>query len=481
MTNLNITSNDKVFMYVVDYIRNTDINTHEFEYIQLNDATIFKTQLLRHENEWSELNNESYNWLKTKEIRGLSTLRLYFPQFSVETYDERIKYVLDVTMYISNKKIILGSFVIDRFDCLAAPNVLKFQGQEYYECIDLDIIDPYDILYADEFEDFRKLVKNDSDKDMNSDATSLYISLHPVSYNNTYIMDNNYNGSQNSIIISEKLNDFLNYRIKFCDDKNVLIGELNFNSSYTDIKEYLSDTYNIEIKDSFEIEYILTLDKLTHSIIKKSSQSNICEFGLEQIYNDMECLVETADGYKKDKIFSDWKYWEEGINIISTIVINIDGEEKFRLHSNPIPLNQNIYSKIKINDYNQININDMTIQNINVINKITLENQQYHSPENSKSNIILPVFYKVRELGHVIIHPEVNENICLNLDAYKSKVDTFVIQIEGIKFVEIGTTGAGTIFKIIGSSLPQENKSGTFYILSQDGDLVTSGKYKYEY
>jgi hypothetical protein len=49
-----------------------------------------------------------------------------------------------------------------------------------------------------------------------------------------------------------------------------------------------------------------------------------------------------------------------------------------------------------------------------------------------------------------------------------------------MKFKEIGTVPSGTIFKVIGSSLPQSSIEGTFYILDHNGDLVTTGKYTYE-
>lgn len=101
-------------------------------------------------------------------------------------------------------------------------------------------------------------------------------------------------------------------------------------------------------------------------------------------------------------------------------------------------------------------------------------------PDDYKANIIKPVFFRSRDLGNLIVHPEVTEQICINLDAYKSKVNSFILQLEGISFPEQGRTAAGVIFKIIGNRLPKSKTSGLYYILSQDSELVTTGKYTYE-
>ena len=122
----------------------------------------------------------------------------------------------------------------------------------------------------------------------------------------------------------------------------------------------------------------------------------------------------------------------------------------------------------------------MELKHINIVNKIESESNQIHViNSNPSTNIVVPVFYKSVELVETILHPEVIETICINLDNYKSQVDNFLIQIEGIKFQEIGRLSSGVLFKINGNKLPKKLSSGTLYILNQDSELVTSGKYKY--
>ena len=474
MTNINITSNERTFTYVVDYVRDKDSFEKKFNYISSNKGIEFESKLHRIGNEWQVATHE-YDKSISSNTHGV--IRLYFPQYSVETYQEHMKYALDAYIFISDTKVVLGSFLIDRFDAFAASNVIKFQGQEFYECIDLEIPDPYEILYGDLYEEFRKSIKG---VDNNYDGTSLHISLHPIELEDgLYIMNSNYNGSQNSLSISHELSDYLNYTIKFDEENNNIMGKISYNNCYNDLTEYLRETYDLD--GEVRVRYILAMDKISPSTFESTINEDSCIFQFDELKENFSCIVPVGNKYKRANFFNDWSLWEEGINIMSTAVVYINDEEKIILKSNTIPLTQELYSKIKANTSIKINLDDMNINNINIVNSINVETTKYNVPETSKSNIILPVFYRVRELGNVVIHPEVNENICINLDAYKSKVDNFIMQLEGVKFTEIGTTNAGTIFKVIGSMLPKSQQSGTYYILSQDGDLVTTGKYTYEY
>lgn len=101
-------------------------------------------------------------------------------------------------------------------------------------------------------------------------------------------------------------------------------------------------------------------------------------------------------------------------------------------------------------------------------------------PDNSKANIIMPVFFKARDTQNVIIHPAVTEVIALNLDMFKSKVSTFILQVEGQPFTEIGRSDSGVLFRVVGNMLPNALTEGTYYILNENGDMVTSGHYTYE-
>ena len=174
----------------------------------------------------------------------------------------------------------------------------------------------------------------------------------------------------------------------------------------------------------------------------------------------------------------------------------MNGNSILYILSNPIPLTAELFKYFigdsdpsntagffilngrKVNNVNLDKVN-MYSYNINAVNKIEKKIVQINRPENSKSNIISPVFFSTQLLSDIIIHPEVTETICINLDAYKSKVDRFIIKIDGCLFQEIGRISSGVLFKIVGNNLQRQKMSGSYYILDQNSELVTTGKYNY--
>jgi hypothetical protein len=152
--------------------------------------------------------------------------------------------------------------------------------------------------------------------------------------------------------------------------------------------------------------------------------------------------------------------------------------------SNEVPITQEIFKYFVGWDLdslkNRQKIDDMKITNYTLVNKIVNEIVQLERPDKSKSNIIQPVFFRSVDSEFITIHPSVTENICINLDSYKHLVDSFLLQIEGVKFAEIGRLKAGVVFKVFGNRLPKKISSGQYYILNQDSEVVTSGKYIYE-
>lgn len=150
--------------------------------------------------------------------------------------------------------------------------------------------------------------------------------------------------------------------------------------------------------------------------------------------------------------------------------------------TNIIPVNDELISSVFTDDFTIEKIYD-TDMNINpvIIKDVTQQNIVEMKLNGDRNHIIQPLFFRVRELASITIHPHVKENICINLDAYKSNVKSFRIKIEGVVFSEIARVEAGVIFSISGPMLPGTARGGKYYILNEDGNLVTTGKYTYEY
>ena len=184
----------------------------------------------------------------------------------------------------------------------------------------------------------------------------------------------------------------------------------------------------------------------------------------------------------------DWDWWREYQEtvgkplVLQCIMTFLDGDkELFYIKSNDIPFTQDTLGYFMLSYDRKINLSDidMNLLNVNVVQKTVQTVYKYDNVNDAKSNIVQPVFFKARDVENIIVHPEVTENICINLDQFKSKVNRFLIQIEGCVFQEIGRTGSGVIFKITGNSLPKSQTSGLYYILDENSVLVTNGKYKY--
>lgn len=416
----------------------------------------------------------------------IGKLRLYFPQFSVDTYNRGVKYALTVNTWIHGYRVVLGSYLINRLDAIAAETIIRDYCNNYYEYVEFNIIDPWSMIFDDEWDGFRKYVCKEAQK-TNSVGSVLNFSLYPIIENDgKYVMIDGYQGGQNSINISKGSNDYLNLSIstnlneKIDNWKPSVKCEVKFNNSYIDnLKEYLEETYNINANNT-EISYELVIKNSEdiYMFLEGKSESNIYEFTELQI--DGESLT--------------WLWWDEyhknhteNLTLHAIANIGVKREDQFEtilyIKSNELPLTQEVFSYfINNSEIKHVNLNDikMNLINIDCVNKTENKIYQFDKPEDSKSNIIQPVFFKARDAVNIIVHPAVTENICINLDQFKSKVKTFIIQIEGCPFTEIGRTPAGVIFKIVGKKLPNKITEGVYYILNENSELVTDGKYTYD-
>lgn len=488
-TNINIIGEQEIFTYIVEYQKETVglIGDMGYSISDTNNHVYFfdEDTYIQNQNHWEKLTAvKETTHIPNKYDYG--TLKIYFPSHSIESYGAQGLYAITVGMRLSDKYVILGSKIINRTDSLACAKVKKYANQQYYESVSMDIIDPYDLMFNDRWNEFRKYICNEFQDGylINSEGSNLYIALHPIqTSDNGYIKHDKFTGGQNFINISQysksnyfSLHIFDNTKTSLkVDERPAIKFALKFNDVYNgDIKEYMKETYGV---DEFDIKYSLLIGnkdniyvELSHDLTKEIN----CNFTKDQI---------------NENNFHNWVGWEEGIYVVgSADIIDPEGDSILYTVSNQIPLTEDLYKYLLktddfvINGYviNNVNLEsvNMELKQINAVNKI--ENTIVQTTiTNNGTNMTVPVFYKSIELSESILHPAVTETICINLDNYKSKVDSFLIQIEGTKFKEIGRSTAGVFFKIIGNKLPKKISSGTLYILNQDSELVTTGKYKY--
>ena len=620
-TNINIVSSDKTFKYIIEYIpQEIGVNVDDIYYEVDGRRIDFFTSspfLKRVENDWfyHTPNNQINTYIPNdlKDLYKTAKIRVYFPEYSLNTYNLSQQYIITANTWIMNRIVYFGSFILNRSDALACNEIKIINGEKYLEYIDFEILDPYDLIYSDKWIDFRKkicgeryltpilnndyvyklidimkrLYPYDFNWDFDDDFNSFYNQLCDLEYSISAFIEHEdeftrYNRVLRvlrEIILKIYEVDFNN---DFCDDFNIDRGELTFTKILQIIQKFEPSDFNNDYNEDYahiDIPFSDGSDKLVHN--DTSSIINFSMYPVEcindeyikisdyegghnaiNIYNDngylntklsvnsqsynteptidmsisfnkeyhenlkfylyetygmlsdshtFEIVVKDKDNiyygpltrttdssnisFSKEEIqsfrhegklpmFESNDQYIDGCFLAGSVTFHDNNDKKdITITTNQIPLTMEIYSYLCKNNLNlkglDINNIDMTTYNINAINKIINNVIQIDTPSDSKSNIIAPVFFKANDIGNVTIHSAVTENICINLDAYKSKVDVFYLQIEGVKFPEIGRTSNGVIFKVFGSQLPKAYESGTLYIVNEESELITTGKYTY--
>jgi hypothetical protein len=385
-------------------------------------------------------------------------------------YEKNIKYKFGAKLWLNDKYedliIDYKDDIEDEFrsvDTYAAPRPLNYMSNTYYEYMEFYIKNPYELLKENNYKD---------------NSSSLYISLKIMDNDN---LDNlQWIGGQNSIPLYKD-----DMRFVISTNINEIIGtspaikcNILYPERFESISEYLESNYGIT-NFSFRYSLVIGNEGMLYYMCE-SSPTNELNYSFDK--ESLENIFEN----RNSKYLIDGKEWREGIFITCSVdILDENDESILYLLSNELPLTIDIISYfINVNDNDIYNINldlvNMEVFNINAINKI--ENKTIHIDTTGgvKSNIIQPVFFKSLRVMDLIIHPDVTETISINLDDYKSKVETFIIQIENVQFIEVGRNATGILFKIIGKKLPGVLNNGTYFILNEKYEMVTSGKYTYE-
>ena len=117
--------------------------------------------------------------------------------------------------------------------------------------------------------------------------------------------------------------------------------------------------------------------------------------------------------------------------------------------------------------YSFINKINCKVENVTNDNKFT-------DKSNNKTNIIYkPIFFKTNKLNNLQIKYLQNQNIGIDLHEYMSKVDLFMMTIDGNTYYEIGRNTNFVLFNINASNI--KNESGTFEIYNNDHEYITYG------
>ena len=490
-TSINISNSDYKFKYVIEYMDNEEYIDNSCFYTINDDVISFYEDedpcWIKNNSILTNLDKESLTINKDyiPEYINISSVNVYFPEYSVETYERGTKYSLTINTWINNKIVYLGTYIINRSDSEAVDSIKTFYNNKYYEKVNVKFIDPWFLNYHDDWKEWRKSICGsviDDGIELNNNGSILNFTLHPIiESEDGYILHDNFIGGQNSINLKDNIQNNLKYNLSYSFGENGIYfdGVVSFNNVYDQtiegLKEYIKETYDIEnFTTQFEFYIQDKADLYDYFVIPN---------------NDIYCKLTKQNinrEYPEEHKYTSWDEYIDGLYINSTFnILDERGDVVMTVMSNEIPLTIELFKYLIFSDENnlslvKLNEIDMNVINVNTVNKIQKNIIQLDRPKDYKSNIVKPVYYRVRELNHLVIHPTVTENICLNLDKYKYLVDSFILKVEGVNFTESSRNPNGVVFKVIGNKLPNAVSNGTYYILNQDSELISTGKYTYE-
>ena len=480
-TNLNIKSNGKTFKYIVEYFDDPNSSSEELQCIK--DKLFGYFFLMPNENnlsyqknyytEWDNISSAQKQYINSyiPKVFNISSFDLYFPRYSVETYEKNVYYALTLNTWINGVPVYLGSFLIDRKQAIAPSKGKKvFLNDEYYEYVRIHTIDPYYLTYSDEWKDFRKYYCGEKEfdgKQKNNSASNINITITPIKkIGDDWMKLDGYDNSQSVIALNTKNDNYLSSKLKFdfTDGNPEFVCKTVFNSVYDgNLEDYLEETYQIKVDEDFNIKYCFVI----------GDKDDPFKY-IEKSYNT---AVTQSEFTLDDFSFNSWADYIEGLYANVYVIIQKNDEDVIVLVSNKVYITQEIFKYLFKENIRKIVLDDinMNTNNLNVVNIIENKIVTLERPNEYKSNIVKPIFVKVQEADSIRVHKSVTENICINLDAYKNKVDAFILKIGDINFYEIGRINSGIIFKVIGSNVQLDN--GIYYILNNEGELVTTGKF----
>ena len=210
----------------------------------------------------------------------------------------------------------------------------------------------------------------------------------------------------------------------------------------------------------------------------------------------LDQLVDINKKYNNDKLLNNKD------NIKDMIELNLDnGEQQIKglidefndtINNIPRTLSSSKVTELKEtldnyyqslnNWYNEYVVNNTKgLLNYNFINKINCkvknneeETKDLNYKNNNQINIIYkPIFFKTNKLNNLMIKYMQNQNVGIDLHEYMSKVNLFIMTLDGNTYYEIGRNSNYVLFNINSSVI--KNETGTFEIYNDDHEYITYG------
>ena len=508
---INITDESHTFPYIIEYVKSAvtlsgtnEITDANIKYCNYNNTVYLLNSNVcyyKNLNNWYNIDrlpiaNMSIDNCIPTTIKT-SNIKIYIPNHSPVIYSKKIKYALSLNTWTHGIKVDLGTYVFKPTDTIAIPTgAIKKGNNEYHEYISFDIIDPFYIIYSNEWNNFRNHICSCNQTEpsrINNAGSNLYVSLYVIEESDDgYIAYNGYSGGYNNFLISNNT-DFFDLKLSVVTAPRLGFKfDIKMNETYNSLLTYITKTYNLNNIASRNIVFDVVIKNKNEIIIDPNT---VRLYNADEHYGNATqyIYISNLENNLIKSFLNDWNNFVDGYSIVGsltiydesyynynarTLEVNENKRECISFVSNEIPITQELFSLFANGGSEKIiDIEDMNITTYNVVNKIENKIIQVERPNESKSNIVQPVFFRSKDSEILTLHPLVTENISINLDDYKSKVDKFILQIGNSIFNQIGANSYGILFKITANTISPNVTSGTYYILNENKELVTTGKY----
>lgn len=465
-------------LYLVNY------NDKCFTYRNVNDYTTVDMSVIPCEN----LHGISQQYITLRTCR----IRILLPDLNPSIFDKTVYYYISATTHIGGRHLTLNSAVVSAQDFIASDSIKNINGYTYSNYYEFDVIDPFDIYFDNQFAHFRnKYFYTDNDFNDSTAVVTVNISVLDKTSDKMYMNSITF-GSGSSILITDNYSH-IDLHAKLHDEIDTR-GYLSFTSRleynrdiYSNIKDYFRRNYNFEVDSITKEISILDNDNL-YRMFRYDNNVMSEYMGVEGVDVPLSFAYESPDWHNNainvfhQRPFDGWDEYIDGMYAQCVYKIYSHGDVKLMLKSNRLYITQDIY-RFMIQGARKIYLNniDMNIDQIKIINHIENKIMTMERPDDFKSNIVRPVFYKSYNNDTINIYRDVTQTLAIDLSRYINSVNMFTLMISGVKYNEIARQANQVIFKIQGNiSIDMQDgdkiNETIYYILDEHGEMVTTGK-----
>lgn len=400
-------------------------------------------------------------------------VRVYLPDMNPSRYNKRLNYYISATTRIGRRNIILYSNVITANDFIASERLHTIGQHIYSNYYEFEILSPFELFFNSGYDDFRRTYCYNSQNITNDSTPIVTITIYTV--DDVYYDKQEYHnslsfGSGSSILIPDDYSNMnMDITAVLSFDKLKFNSTLRFNRTiYNSIEEYFLKNYNMNINRITKELTILDDDNIyrmfqwNHDLRSDINDDDRVDFNITDktpfdMCDNSEQWADYDINIYRQQPFDGWNDFRDGMYAQCIYKVYSDDIPKMYIKSNRVYITQDEYRFI-INNPEIINLNDidMNVENVKITNRIENNVIQIQRPDDYKTNLIKPVFYKAYSADTIVIMRDskvggtLKQYISIELPSNVSMNATklFTLKINGQSFTEVARQMNHIIFLI---------------------------------